>query len=462
MSRILVLVFVALLGAGGYWVWQADHQPPPPPPPVVVATPVPTPAPTPEPTPVSRTAPEGVLYVVKRFTAPVEGGLHAFTPGLEVRLVRPEAGYFVVADGAAEGRAPKSWFTRDMDLADALRENRLAEYEAAQKLLAEARAAAAQKDEELRARGEAFDQALARQEATVPPPHVSATSAPAATPAGPLRVGAWNLEFFGSRSDPPRTDADVEAIAEYIRKLKVDALVLTEVDGETPVRDLCRRLGAEWKCEVGSSKTGGDPGAAEQAVAVIWNDQRLDLVSGGELTGLPRNLRGVPIFHRLPVTVSLRDRAGGPDFRLVGVHFKAGRDDVSNRKRLLEMTELRRYLDDLVARENEDLDVMVLGDFNSGTNFPEAEAFTDKRMASYLTKPGAGTTIIHFNQQIDQIVPLTTFAEVKAGTFEIHNKDGLRDRETWRQRYSDHFPITVDLVGTPDDDPAAKFSPPGR
>jgi endonuclease/exonuclease/phosphatase family metal-dependent hydrolase len=465
MNRILVIFLVALLGVGGYWAWQAAHRSPVAPPQVVVTAPpdvAPAPEPTPESEPVSRTAPEGIVYVVKRFTSPVDGGLHAFMPGLEVRLVRAEAGYFVVADGAVEGRAPKSWFTRDMDLADALRENRLAEYEAAQKLLAEGRAAAAQKDEALRARGEAFDQALARQAAAVPPPGVSTTTAPVATPSGPLRVGAWNLEFFGSRSDPPRTDADVEAIAEYIRKLKVDALVLTEVDGERPVRDLCRRLGAEWKWEAGSSKTGGNPGAAEQAVAVIWNDQRLDLVSGGELTGLPRNLRGVPIFHRLPVTVSLRDRAGGPDFRLVGVHFKAGRDEVSNRKRLLEMTEVRRYLDDLVARENEDLDVIVLGDFNSGTDFPEAAAFTDKRMASYLTKPGAGTTIIHFNQQIDQIVPLTAFAEVKAGTFEIHNREGLRDRDAWRQRYSDHFPVTVDLASTPDDDPAAKFSPPGR
>ena len=141
---------------------------------------------------------------------------------------------------------------------------------------------------------------------------------------------------------------------------------------------------------------------------------------------------------------------------------KAGRDAESNRKRLIEMTELRRYLDDLGTRENEDRDVVVLGDFNSGTNFPEAEAFTAQRLATYLTKPGAGTTIIHFNQQIDQIVPLTAFAEVKSGTFEIHNREGLRDRDAWRKRYSDHFPITVDLAATPDDDPQARFSPAGR
>ena len=462
MKRFLLLLLLVLLGAGAYFAWQFYHQPPPPP--VVVATPAPTPAPTPEPTPeptpVSRTAPEGVVYVVKRFTAPVEGGIHAFTPGLEVRLLRPEDGYFVVADGPVEGRAPKSWFTRDMDLADALRGNRLAEYEAAQKLLAEGRAAAAQQDEKLRAQAEAFGQTLAREAA--PTSVVSTTSAPPARPSGPLRIGAWNLEFFGSRSDPPRTSADVDAIAEYIRKLGVDAMVLTEVDGEKPVKDLCRRLGAEWKCEVGSSKTGGNPGGAEQAVAVIWNDYRLDLISGGELTQLPRKLDGLPIFHRLPVTACLRDRAGGPDFRLVGVHFKAGRDDPSNRKRLLEMTEVRHYLDGLAAKENEDKDVVVLGDFNSGPQFREAEALTAGRFSTYMTKAGGGTTIIHFNQQIDQIVPLGTFAEVKAGTFDIHNREGLRDREAWRKTYSDHFPVTVDLAATPDDDPAAKFSAAGR
>jgi endonuclease/exonuclease/phosphatase family metal-dependent hydrolase len=468
MKRFPALLLAVLLGAGAYFAWQFYHHPPPAPP-VVVATPAPTPAstpePPPEPTPLSRTAPEGVLYVVKRFTAPIDGGLHAFTPGLEVRLVRPEAGYFVVADGPVQGRAPKSWFTRDLDLAAALRENRLADYEAAQKLLAEGRAAAARRDEELRERAETLSETLAREEGARSPAGVAAAAAPPLQPAarsGPLRVGAWNLEFFGSRSDPPRTSEDLDAIAEYIRKLGVDALVLTEVDGDKPVRDLCRRLGPEWKSEVGSSKTGGNPGGAQQAVAVIWNDRRLDLLAGGELTQLPRKLDGLPVFHRLPVSACLRDRSGGPDFRLIGVHFKAGRDAESNRKRRLEMGELRRYLDGLVAKENEDQDVVVLGDFNSGTTFPEAEAFTDKRMASYLTKPGAGTTIIHFNQQIDQIVPLTTFAEIKAGTFEIHNREGLRDRDAWRKTYSDHFPVTVDLAATPDDDPAAEFSPPGR
>jgi hypothetical protein len=33
--------------------------------------------------------------------------------------------------------------------------------------------------------------------------------------------------------------------------------------------------------------------------------------------------------------------------------------------------------------------------------------------------------------------------------------------DAWRQTYSDHFPVTVELLPQPDDDPDAKLSPQG-
>lgn len=457
MTRFL-LVLLALL-VGGYFAWRHLQQAPPPPapPPIVEATPAPTPEAAPEPAATPRVAPEGVVYVVRRFTVSTARGVHAFTPGREVRFIREEPGYYIVADGDVQGRAPKLWFTRDMDMADALRGQRLGEEEAARRLLEQARKETAEFEARERAKAEAFAGALGgKAAAPVPPPKPVVT--PAAAPSGPLRIGAWNLEFFGSRKDPPRTKEDDQAIADFIRGLGAQALVLTEVDGEAPVRDLCHRIGPTWKSLVGSSKTGGNPAGEEQAVAIIWDDARLDLVSGGELGQLPRRLDGLPVFHRLPVTAALRDRAGGPDFRLVGVHFKAGRDPESTRKRSLEMREVRRYLDGLREGKNEDRDVVLLGDFNSGPDFPEASALTEGRLYSYLTKPGGGTTIIHFNRQIDHIVPAGDFAEVLSGTFDIHNRKGLADREAWRNRYSDHFPVTVDVKASPDDDPDAEFS----
>jgi hypothetical protein len=465
MTRFLLVVLLLLVAA--YFGWRQMQQPSPPPAPAVVveATPAPTPEGTPEPLAAPRVAPEGMVYVVRRFTVSTPQGVHAFTPGREVRFIREEPGYYVVADGEVQGRAPRLWFTRDAEEAHALREEHLSAEEVAARLLEQSQQEAADFEARERAKVDAFAGALeGRGTTTAPatkPEPAPAAAPPAEAPSGPLRIGAWNLEFFGSRKDPPRTKEDVQAIADYIRRLGVVALVLTEVDGEGPVRELCRLIGPTWKSIVGSSKKGGNAAAPEQAVAIIWDDARLDLVSGGELRQMPRSLEGLPIFHRLPVSAALRDRRGGPDFRMVGVHFKAGRDPDSNRKRQLEIGEVRRYLDELRARESEDRDVVLLGDFNSGDDFPEAKTLTAGREFSYLTKPGGGTTIIHFNRQIDHIVPAADFKEIQAGSFDIHNREGLANREAWRNRYSDHFPISVSVSQTPDDDPKAAFSPPG-
>jgi hypothetical protein len=59
-------------------------------------------------------------------------------------------------------------------------------------------------------------------------------------------------------------------------------------------------------------------------------------------------------------------------------------------------------------------------------------------------------------------VPLGSFEEVKESSFEIHNKDGRSDPKKWRNTFSDHFPVTVDLKAVPDDDPAAAFSAVGK
>lgn len=456
MQRLILLLVLVAAAVAGWFVWQRSQQVPPPvPAPVVQATPMPTPEPTPEPEPTPRIAAEGVLYVTRRFTAPVDGGVHAFMPGQEVKLLRADAGYFIVEENGVQGRAPKSWFTRDMDLADALRENRLAGFEALQNRLAKEREAAEKRAEE--ARTKAAWLGLAKPQATA-----ESKTAPAAAPKGPLRIGSWNLEHFGNEQERPRTEADLDAIAAYIRDLKVDVLAVAEVNGRKPLEDLCRRVGPAWKCVVGTSGIVGDGPRMQVGVGFMWNDARVEMLGATEFDDLPQRSGGLPIFHRQPVSAAFRDRAGGPDFRLVAVHFKAGRETDDNRKRAAEVEALRAYLEALVAKPGEDSDIAVLGDFNHGADFEEARQFTRGGFAEYLGGRSDGTSIVHFNLQIDHIAPLGTFEEVARGSFEIHNKEGLRDREAWQKRYSDHFPVTVELRAVPDDDPKATFSSPGQ
>lgn len=60
---------------------------------------------------------ENKLYVLKRFTGDGPEGLSVYEPGDEVTLEGQKGGYFVVSDGTGEVRRPRSWFTRDTNVA---------------------------------------------------------------------------------------------------------------------------------------------------------------------------------------------------------------------------------------------------------------------------------------------------------------------------------------------------------
>jgi endonuclease/exonuclease/phosphatase family metal-dependent hydrolase len=455
LNKILILLVLLGLGYLGYEYYQRLTPPPEPPAPLATPTPTPTPAPAPSPEPEARFAPEGVLYVVKRFSEPHVGGIRGFSPGTEVRLLRQEAGYFVVTDGETEARRPRSWFTRDIQLAKELR---------AQKALTDQQIAERQAREKeayenaARERAARWEAAVASVEANRQvareSAQVAATTRPELTP---LRLGAWNLEHFGSRNDPPRTDADVQAIADYIRKLDVQVLAVSEINGEKPLKELVKRIGPDWKFVLGTSGHVGQEG--QVAVGVLWDETCVDMLGAGELSELSTHTAAGLVFHRAPVVAAFRDRAGGPDFRVVAVHLKAGRTPEDFDRRTAEGKALRGYLEKLVSDGKEDDDIVVLGDFNHDPSAGEAETWRDGGFAHFLS--GRGRSIIHFDRQIDQAVPLGTFEEIKESSFQIHNRDGLRDPKDWRDIYSDHFPVTVELEDLPDDDPNSRLGPVG-
>jgi hypothetical protein len=231
-----------------------------------------------------------------------------------------------------------------------------------------------------------------------------------------------------------------------------------EINGEKPLKDLVKRIGPDWKFVLGTSGKVGQEG--QVAPGVLWDDSRVDMLGAGELSELSEHGSSGLIFHRAPVVAAFRDRAGGPDFRVVSVHLKAGRTPEDFDRRTAEGQSLRAYLEKLVSEESQDDDIVVLGDFNHDPSAGEADAWTDGGFAKFLT--GRGRSIIHFDRQIDQAVPLGTFEEIREGSFEIHNRDSLRDAKKWRNTYSDHFPVTVQLEAAPDDDPSAKLGAVGR
>lgn len=293
-------------------------------------------------------------------------------------------------------------------------------------------------------------------------PALAQEAAPSPPAAARVRLGTWNIENLGRRQ-PPRSEADVAAIASFIRAAEIDVLAVQEIDGPTPLQRLCRALGPDYRCLLGTTGTfkGG-----RISVGFVWDQRRIELLQAEELRALPsKTPDGEWIFHRKPVSAVFRARATGYDFRAVAVHLKAGRLregadwERSVAKRLAEVGQLADHLEALLARAGEDQDLFVLGDFNSDASYPAHQAFA-KRLR-YLEPESKHRTIVYFDEQIDHVaVSAGAAEELVPGSLKIWSALYDRDPVAWKARYSDHIPLTVDLDASRDADPDASFSPP--
>ena len=286
-----------------------------------------------------------------------------------------------------------------------------------------------------------------------------------------LRIGSWNLEFFGGppamrsvfleggkrKELPARDDQDLQKIGVFVRELGVSMLAVQEIGNEATLRALAQQIGPTWTVVLGT--TGGwTDGKALQAIGFLYDEARLELLWAEEMLDFPREKDSLPIFHRVPVTACFRDRKSGLDFRAVCVHLKAGKETNDQKKRSLEAQGLRDWLTTLQTSADEDQDIVVLGDFNSGYGTDAQKALESSGAARYLKQVRAEPTIMHFDDPIDQIAPSPRFLEVLPETFDAHGEAAQPDKETWRKTYSDHYPVTVTLKSEGDDDPQSTFS----
>ncbi|MCA8944032.1 MAG: endonuclease/exonuclease/phosphatase family protein [Planctomycetes bacterium] len=275
-----------------------------------------------------------------------------------------------------------------------------------------------------------------------------------------LRVGTWNLEHFGGR-EPRRTEQDVQAIAEFIRTLDVGVLAVQEVRNREAIGKLVEQLGGEWNFVLGT--TGSLSGADGIHVGFLFDGAKVEFVQAEELLQLPsRTADGKePIFHRKPVAAVFRARGGGIDFRAITVHLKASRGDKNVTKRRGEVNALRTYVEELLRREGEDQDVVILGDFNHTYRALAFQDFTKGGFVEYLKAPRTPPTIVHFDEPIDHVAVTKGIRDdLASNRLDVHGTQAMRDKEKWRTTYSDHIPVTFELTNV-DRDPDATFAPVG-
>lgn len=283
-----------------------------------------------------------------------------------------------------------------------------------------------------------------------------------------LRIGTWNLEWFGGppamrsvrdvgkeRELPPRDAQDLQKMGAFVRELGVSALAVQEIGSGELLNTLAKQIGPSWNAVLGT--TGGVPDGS-QSIGFLYDGKRVELLWAEELLEFPRKKGDLSIFNRVPVTACFRDSQSGVDFRAICVHLKAGGKAEDEKKRALEAQGLRDWLMTLQASKDEDQDIVVLGDFNSTYGTEVQKTLEESGVARYLPQLRPEPTIMHFPEPIDQIAPSPRFLEIAPASFDAHSEPAQSDRESWRKTYSDHFPVTVTLVSNGDDDPSSSFA----
>ncbi|MFN7587238.1 MAG: endonuclease/exonuclease/phosphatase family protein [Planctomycetota bacterium] len=276
-----------------------------------------------------------------------------------------------------------------------------------------------------------------------------------------FRVGTWNLEFLGAEGNfrnnlPPRGAADLQAIGRKIAELGVCILAVQEINDEGTLKQVAAAAGPQWDAFLGTSGAWTDRPVA-QRIGFVYDKNTVDLLFAEELLQLPREFEGESIFHRVPVTAVWKHKPSGCDFRLVTVHLKAGQKPDDKKKRRGEASALSGWLDTLARQANEDPDVVVLGDFNSTYGTEPEQIFEQSGLRKYLDQTSASPTIMHFPEPIDQVVVSDGCVEVRRTSLQVASDFGGLGKDAWRQTYSDHYPVTIQLRCANDDDPQATF-----
>ena len=317
---------------------------------------------------------------------------------------------------------------------------------------------------------------------------VAATLTDCAVAQNRLRVGVWNIERLSATADrgfpelkgddklPPRTDADLLKMAEYIRdELQVDALMVSEIAADSPLstsqkpqseqlNQVALKMGDNWKYFLG--RTGGD-----LRLGLLFNTDRVQLKKLVNLDAPVFPVSGKDVLDRDPFVAWIAARDGGTaknDVLLFCVHLKSQQTPFKDNR----MAAIAKLIGDYKHPKTRDIltlpslseepEVIILGDCNDSSF--RSSGF--KYMFDYLT----GVDFTHIRDssgnyphtrvngsQIDHMFGSKKIVDSSMipGSFKVHTVPGKDDeppRMNYRRSLSDHFPITVDLKLSSDND----------
>lgn len=268
-----------------------------------------------------------------------------------------------------------------------------------------------------------------------------------------LNIATWNIREFGKKR---RTEAAIHYIAEILGQFDLIGIVELRED-LTDLGRVLKILGPYWHAV--HSDSINDPGGNWERVAYLY-DKRAVIFNGlAAEANAPRTKEGTEYvskltYWRAPYLASFR--AGIFDFVVLTTHIRWG-DSLEARR-----DELQMFADWVEAKRSskftEDLDVIVMGDFNiPSTNDALFKAITSRglKIPTALRGIDHGSNL-EKDKRYDQILHYPNYPEsftksggvldfyIDEGHIEELFPDGLTQKK-FTYQLSDHLPLWIQI-----------------
>ena len=241
-----------------------------------------------------------------------------------------------------------------------------------------------------------------------------------------LRVMTYNI--YGARATSPANAADLDAIAEVIRRQNPDFVTLNEVDVFTNrtgkdvhhACDLAEKLGMEWHFSKAIDRDGGEYGDAVLSKYPILEKRSYRLPCAAEQPGEDRSL------------CVIRVQIDGKDLYVASTHLDHLSGDAS---RLVQATEIRRIRDTELEG-----DLILCGDLNA---IPSSNVIAT--MTSFLTNTGPIDQYTFPSDDPSRKIDYIMYAPIEH--FGVQNCQVVSrgDQQVGGVDASDHRPVIADI-----------------
>ena len=288
-----------------------------------------------------------------------------------------------------------------------------------------------------------------------------------------VRVTTWNIEHLGTDGRgfpeatgiPRRTDAQLREIGRFIRDtIQSDIVALQEIaithqtggnSRSTQLDTITAEMGAEWEYHLPPQHPNHD--SDSMYVGFLWDSNQINGLAFRSMNVPIVDMARKALYDRIPQIGYFEIRQGGQtrnDFLLINVHLASGQDFDENHA--IAIVDIESRLNgELSAMGVTEADRVILGDFNDNPFARRSSGrrrFTNalyshmgfKGYFDFVDETFVSTRMsVNFNSIIDHVLVNRSaerhIDEVLAEMF----VPPTATFATWRQTFSDHFPISI-------------------